>query len=155
MCYLLWTDNVDSIVNQVLNDVPKSVAIIRQVPRGSMVVAVRARIIPLWKWVWWRTNLREPQIGCDLRENNAQWCNQRSVVALGAATSSFLRLRSLSSRCDVVHKLDGRSIKRGLERGGRKWRLHKKGRQCRSGDLNCSDVNEILNPVPQGEAPIG
>ena len=51
--------------------------------------------------------------------------------------------------------LDGRSSKRGLERRGRKQGLYKMERRCRSGDLNCSCVNEILNPVSQGDAPIG
>ena len=85
-----------------------------------MVGTVQVCVIPLRKWVRWRTNLRETQIGCDLREDNAQWCNQWSIVALGVATSSFLGWRPLPSRCEVVHRLDGRSIKRGLERGGRK-----------------------------------
>ena len=52
MCSLLWTDNEDSVVNQVLNDIPKSVAIIRRVPRGSMLIAVLAHIVPSRKRVW-------------------------------------------------------------------------------------------------------
>ena len=60
----------------------------------------------------------------------------------------------------MMRWLDERSIKRGLERGGRKQRLPpehdrgrqwKKGRQSRSRDLNCSNVIEILNRIPQGE----
>ena len=61
MCCLLWTDNEDSVVNQVLNDVPKSTAIIGRVPCSSMIVTVWTCVKPLWKWVWWRTSFREPQ----------------------------------------------------------------------------------------------
>ena len=61
VCSLLQTDNEGPVVNQVLNDVPESEAIIRRVPWGSMVITVLARIIPPWKRVWWRASFQEPQ----------------------------------------------------------------------------------------------
>ena len=45
-------------VNEILNDVPEGTAAIRRVPHGSMVVAVRTHIIPLWKWVWQQASFR-------------------------------------------------------------------------------------------------
>ena len=60
VCSLWWTNNEDSVVNQVLNDIPKSMAIICRVSRGSMVIAVLARIVTPWKRVWWQASFREP-----------------------------------------------------------------------------------------------
>ena len=46
MSSLLRTDDDGPVVNQVLNDILESEAIIRRMPRGSMVIAMLARIVP-------------------------------------------------------------------------------------------------------------
>ena len=53
---LLRTDDEGPVVNQVLNDIPESEAIIRRMPRGSMVIAMLARIIPPRNRIWWRAS---------------------------------------------------------------------------------------------------
>ena len=68
---LLRTDDEGPVVNQVLNDIPESEAIIRRMPHGSMVIAVLARIVPPRKRIWWRASFREPQERHNLGKDSA------------------------------------------------------------------------------------
>ena len=68
---LLRTDDEGPVVNQVLNDIPESEAIIRRMPRGSMVIAMFARIVPPRKRIWWRVSFRKPQKRHNLGKDSA------------------------------------------------------------------------------------
>ena len=68
---LLRTDDEGPVVNQVLNDIPESEAIIRRMPRGSMVIAKLARIVPPRERIWWRVSFRKPQKRHNLGKDGA------------------------------------------------------------------------------------
>ena len=71
MSSLLQTDNEGLVINQVLNDIPESEAIIRRMPQGSMVIAMLARIVPPRKRIWWRASFRKPQKRHNLGKDGA------------------------------------------------------------------------------------
>ena len=62
--------------DQVLNGIPQGEATIRRVPSVSMEVVEKIRFMPMRKWVWQRTNLREAQEQRNLGEDGTQWFRQ-------------------------------------------------------------------------------
>ena len=95
------------LLDQVLNSLPQRETTICRVPGGLIEVVEKIRFMPMRKWVWQWTNLREAQEQRNLGEDGTQWFRQWGELPQFRERSSLPLVLSLLDRCGRIDRSSG------------------------------------------------